>query len=376
MSEGPLHGLKVIEIASLAPAPFGCMLLADLGAEVLRVDRVGAGPAVSGPPGPLDRGIQTVALDLKSPRGVEALLALIRSADVFVEGFRPGVAERLGFGPTEMLEVNPRVIYARMTGWGQEGPLASRAGHDINYIALSGALEPLGRAGERPNAPANLLGDFGGGGTFLALGILAALFERERSGQGQVIDAAMVDGSATLTSFLYGMRAAGRWNGGRGENVLDGGASFYDTYETADGRYLAVGAVEPQFYADLLRGLGLEQRRQPDEAGWAAERTEFAAIFLTKSRDEWMDVYASLDACVTPVLTAAEAAIHPHNVARNSFVDVDGLTQPAPAPRFSRTPSPAPSAMDAGGRDPGATLRRWGLSDGEAAALLAEGFAE
>jgi alpha-methylacyl-CoA racemase len=306
---------------------------------------------------------------------VGALFSLAQSADVFVEAFRPGVAERLGFGPETLLAQNARLIYARMTGWGQDGPLSQKAGHDINYIALSGALEPLGRAGERPHAPANLLGDFAGGGAFLALGILSALYERDRSGVGQVIDAAMVDGSSVLTSFLYGMRSAGLWSAGRGANVLDGGASFYDTYETSDGKYMAVGAVEPKFYADLLTGLGIEARRQPGPSGWARERAEFDGIFRTRTRDEWLTAFAGLDACVTPVLTAAEAAVHPHNVARHSFVDVDGMVQPAPAPRFSRTPTSNPSAKDANGRDPALTLSRWGMAKAEIDDLVTAGIA-
>lgn len=369
---GPLHGLRVVELASLAPAPFGCMLLADLGADVIRIDRPDGPPAVSGPPGPLDRGRRTLAVDLKSPSGVAAIRRLVEEADVFVEGFRPGVAERLGLGPDDLLALNPRLIYARMTGWGQTGPLSSRAGHDINYIALAGALEPIGRAGERPDAPLNLLGDFAGGGAFLALGVLAAVVERQTSGRGQVIDAAMVDGASTLMSFLHGMRAAGQWQGERGTNLLDGGASFYDTYETSDGKYMAVGAVEPQFYAALLRGLGLETegRDHLDPAHWAEEGERFRRAFRTRTRAEWTGVFADLDACVTPVLSPWEAHVHPHHVARESFIDVGGIVQPAPAPRFGRSHPATPAPVDDGGRDPGATLASWGLSPDEVADLL------
>ncbi len=382
-STGPLAGIRIIEIASLAPAPFGCMLLADLGADVIRIDRATGGPAVSGPPGPLDRGRRTIALDLKSAAGVEAVRSLARLADVFVEGFRPGVAERLGIGPDVLRDDNARLIYARMTGYGQTGPLAQQAGHDINYVAIAGALEPLGRAGEAPHPALNILGDFAGGGAFLALGILAALVERDRSGAGQVVDAAMIDGASTLLAFLHGMHAAGQWDGARGTNLLDGGAAFYETYETSDGGYMAVGAIEPEFHAALLRGLGLE----PDDAAgaasapdphlapgaWARDAERFAAAFRTKSRAEWTEVFADLDACVTPVLSPWEAPSHPHHVARESFVDVSGIVQPAPAPRFSRSIPPTPQPMDAAGRDPGAALRSWGLPDAEVQHLLDSG---
>ena len=370
---GPLHGLRVLELASLAPAPFGCMLLADLGADVVRIDRADGPPAVGGPPGPLDRGRRTLAADLKDPAGAAAVRRLAEQADVFVEGFRPGVTERLGLGPDDLLAANPRLIYARMTGWGQEGPLSAQGGHDINYIALAGALEPLGRASERPHAPHNVLGDFAGGGAFLALGVLAAVVERQTSGRGQVIDAAMVDGASTLMSFLHGMHAAGRWSGDRGTNLLDGGAAFYETYETSDGGYMAVGAVEPQFYAALLQGLGLDplpglDHLHPGE--WAADSERFRMAFLGRTRAEWTEVFAGLDACVTPVLTPWEAHEHPHHVARGSFVEVDGIIQPAPAPRFDRSVPPTPRAKDAGGRDAAATLASWGLAADEVADLL------
>ncbi|MBM2616279.1 CoA transferase [Actinoplanes sp. LDG1-06] len=337
-----LSGIRVVELAGLAPGPFGCMMLADLGADVVRVDR----PGGSGmPPGPLDRNRRTVTIDLKTPAGVGELLSLTERADVLVEGYRPGVAERLGFGPAVCFERNPGLVYARMTGWGQEGPLAARAGHDIDYIALAGALEPLGRAGERPHAPLNLLGDFAGGGMLLAVGVLAALVERSRSGRGQVVDAAMVDGSALLTTFLHGLIDSGLWHGGRGANMLDGGAPFYDTYETSDGGFMAVGAIEPAFYQALLTGLGLGDQELPspyEETGWPVLRSTFEARFRTRTRDEWTSIFAGLDACVAPVLTPAEAPAHPHNRERRAFVDVSGLTQPAPAPRFGRTPAKDP----------------------------------
>ena len=369
---GPLQGLRVLEIASLAPAPFGCMLLADLGADVVRVDRAEGAPAVSGPPGPLDRGRRSIAVDLKSAAGVAAVQRLAESADVFVEGFRPGVAERLGIGPDALLSLNPRLVYARMTGWGQEGPLSAQPGHDINYIALAGALEPLGRAGERPHAPLNLLGDFAGGGAFMALGILAALVERQSSGRGQVVDAAMVDGASTLMAFVHGMHAAGRWEGERGTNLLDGAAPFYDTYETSDGGYMAVGAIEPQFHSALLRGLGLpeESGNHLDPVGWAEQGDRFRRAFLTRTRAEWTEIFADLGACVTPVLSPWEAHGHPHHRARGSFIEVDGIVQPAPAPRFDRSRAETPRAMDDGGRDPGATLASWDLSPAEVATLL------
>lgn len=346
---GPLAGVRVVELAGLAPAPFGCMILADLGADVILVDRPG-GRGLAPPPGPLQRGRRAVTLDLKSPAGVDALLRLAERADVLVEGHRPGVAERLGFGPADCAKINPRLVYARMTGWGQHGPYAPRAGHDIDYIALSGVLEPIGRAGERPHAPLNLLGDFAGGGMLMAVGVLAALLERAGSGRGQVVDAAMVDGSALLGTFLHGMRAAGMWPHPRGENLLDGGAPFYDTYACADGRHVAVGALEPPFYAALLTGLGLAGEDLPaqlDQQGWPVLRERFAAVFATRTRDEWAATFAGTDACVAPVLSPGEAPAHPHNRARDAFVDVGGIVQPAPAPRFGRTPAASPAPMAA-----------------------------
>ncbi|WP_043651997.1 CaiB/BaiF CoA transferase family protein [Nocardia thailandica] len=363
---GPLHGVKVVELAGLAPAPFGCMMLADLGAEVVRVEREGGnGDGLTPPDGPLDRGKHTIRLDVKDPADHATLCALVEAADVFVEGMRPGVAERLGIGPDDLLARNPRLIYGRMTGWGQSGPLAPRAGHDINYIALSGALSLVGRSGERPVPPANILGDFAGGGMLLALGVLGALYERERSGLGQVVDAAMVDGSALLTAFMHGMHANGLWNEPRGENVLDGAAPFYDTYECADGEHVAVGCVEYPFFLQLLAVLEIDDPDLPfqlDRTGWTELRQRIAGCFKQRTRDEWARLFADSDACVTPVLSPWEAHNHPHNQARDAFIDVDGLRQPAPAPRFGRTPTahPAPNTAEAAHvRD---LLAGWGIT--------------
>jgi len=376
--------VRVVEIASLAPAPFGCMVLSDLGAEVTQVDRVGgdgghgAAAATMVPADPLRRGRRSVGLNLKDAAGLDALLRLAESADVLVEGFRPGVAERLGFGPDVCLRRNPRLIFARMTGWGQDGPLAQSAGHDIDYIAISGALHPIGRAGQRPVPPLNLVGDFGGGGMLLAVGVLAALVERARSGRGQVVDAAMVDGSALLTTFLYGMRAAGMWRDERGTNLLDGGAPFYDTYETADGQHVAVGALEPQFYAELLTRLGLDGEDLPaqhDPAGWPVLRARFTEVFKQRTRAQWAAVFEGTDACVAPVLTPGEAPGHPHNAARGTFADVGGVVQPAPAPRFSRTPCRMPPPPGTPGADTDAVLAAIGLTPEEIGALRDRGAA-
>jgi len=373
---GPLNGVRVVEIASLAPAPFGAMILADLGAEVLRVDRIGSHAGVTPPAGILDRGRRTVAVDLKSVEGVALVRDLAAVADVFVEGFRPGVAERLGIGPDVLIDANPRLVYGRMTGWGQDGPLAPRAGHDINYIAIAGALEPIGRAGQRPHAPQNLLGDFAGGGMLMALGIVAALHERAQSGRGQVVDAAMVDGAALLTTFMHGMHANGMWEGERGTNILDGGASFYETYETADGGFMAVGCVEPLFYAEFLHTLGLDDPELPfqiDAGAWPEMKKLIGEAFLQKTRAEWTAIFADSDACVSPVLSPWEAHEHPHNRARGAFVEVNGVLQPAPAPRFSRTPTARPVPPDDGGRDVAATLAQWGFAGDDIALLTSAG---
>jgi alpha-methylacyl-CoA racemase len=376
---GPLRGVRVIEIASLAPAPFGCMVLSDLGADVLRVerlDRVGrqALPSTD----PLARGRRSIRLNLKDAEGVAVLLRLVADADVLVEGFRPGVAERLGFGPEVCLEHNPRLVFARMTGWGQDGPLATAAGHDIDYIAVAGTLHPIGRAGERPVPPLNLLGDFGGGGMLLAVGVLAALLERERSGQGQVVDAAMVDGAALLASFIHGLRAAGAWQDERGSNVLDGGAPFYDTYQTADGEHVAVGALEPKFYDELLVRLGLASAGLPaqyDRSGWPTLRARLAQAFAERTQAELTELFEGSDACVAPVLSMADAPAHPHNAARGTFVSIGGVTQPAPAPRFDRTPCATPVPPAKPGADTDKVLAGLGFSPAEITALRDRGVA-
>lgn len=351
---GPLSGVRVVEIAGTVPGSFTSMLLGDLGADVLRVDRAPLGPDGRALPGasaiPVDlfgRGHHAISADLKSPQVAELLLDLFEHTDVVIEGFRPGVVERLGIGPDESLARNPRLVFGRLTGWGQEGPLAPVAGHDINYIAVAGVLHGIGRAGSKPVVPGNVIGDFAGGGLLLALGIVAALFERADSGQGQVIDAAMVDGVAALSTFVHSMRYGSNWEDERGTNVVDGGAPFYDTYETSDGRYVAIGAVEPKFYGELVRrmSLDLDPAAQYDPNAWPAARAAFTAAFRTKTRDEWCDLLEGVDVCFAPVLTTEEAWAHPHNRHRETFVEVDGLAQPAPAPRFSRTTLAAPGSL-------------------------------
>ncbi len=340
---GPLAGITVIELAGIGPGPFCGMMLADMGADVIRVDRaqsVQGGDPERPPADLLARGRRSVGVDLKSPDGVEVVLSLVERADALIEGFRPGVTERLGLGPDECLARNPRLVYGRMTGWGQDGPYASTAGHDINYISLAGALDPIGRRGEAPVPPLNLVGDFGGGGLLLAFGIVAGLLEARGSGQGQVIDAAMVDGAAALMTMTHSMRAMGIWNDERGTNMLDTGAHFYDVYETADGGYVSIGSIEPQFYAELLRLTGLEGEELPwqhDRAQWPALKERLAAIFRTRTRAEWCEIMEGTDVCFAPVLSIPEAVEHPHNVHRGTFVEVAGIPQPGPAPRFSRT---------------------------------------
>ena len=338
---GPLAGVQVVELAGLGPGPFAAMLLADLGADVVRVDRPGPAGAEARAY-VMHRGRRSIAVDLKADDGRAVVLRLVEGADALVEGNRPGVMERLGLGPAPCLARNPRLVYGRMTGWGQDGPLAPTAGHDIDYIALSGALAVAARHGQRPVPPVNLLGDFGGGGAFLALGIVAGLWEAARSGRGQVVDAAMVDGSAVLTTMLHGLLAQGRWRDEAGVNFADTGSPFYEVYECADGRHIAVGALERPFYEQLLAGLGLDEADLPDrgeEANWPALKDRFAAVFRTRPRDEWAKVFAPTDACVAPVLTLTEAPRHAHNVERATFVERAGIVQPAPAPRFSRTPT-------------------------------------
>lgn len=372
----PLVGLRVVELANLAPVPFAATVLADLGAEVLRVDR--PADAVDPPPDPLARGRRSVPLDLKRAASIAAVLRLIDRADVLIEGFRPGVCERLGVGPQVCLERNPRLVYARLTGWGHDGPLAPRAGHDINYLVVAGALEPIGPADAPPVPPINYVADFGGGGMLCVVGILAALYERQRSGLGQVVDAAMIDGSALLTAGLHGLRTRGLWPGDRGSNLLDGGAPFYRTYACADGRFVAVGAIEPKFYTELLAGLGLVEAELPtqdDRARWPELAERFAAAFATKTRDEWARILADRDACVTPVLSPAEAPDHPHNRHREVFTDVGGMCQPGVAPRFSRTPGCVRSSATAVGRHTEEALRDWGFSLAEIAELDLRGEA-
>ncbi|HSO95560.1 MAG TPA: CaiB/BaiF CoA-transferase family protein [Acidimicrobiia bacterium] len=370
---GPLEGVRVVELVGLGPGPFCGMLLADLGAEVLRVDRVDAVPPDTSTPSSnaMHRSKDAVALDLKTDAGVETFLRLTDHADVAFEVFRPGVAERLGIGPDVCRARNPRLIYGRLTGWGQSGPLADRAGHDIDYLAVAGALEPLGRAGQPPTPPINVLGDFAGGGMLMAFGVLAALYERERSGEGQVIDAAMIDGAALMLTPFYAARASGAW-GERGTNLLDTGAPFYEVYETADGRWLAVGAIEPQFYAALLAGLGLADADLPDQmdqASWPLLRARFADTIRTRSRLEWVERFAGHDACVAPVLTPVEAPDHAHHQARHGFVSLRGVPQPAPAPRFSRSTLSTPRAPEHPGAHTPDVLQRWGFDATEVAAL-------
>lgn len=350
--KGPLAGVRVIELAGIGPGPHAALLLADLGADVIRVQRAGMIPGPDLPHDQTQRGRRIVEANLKDPADIEKVLGLIERADVLIEGFRPGVTERMGLGPDAALARNPRLVYGRMTGWGQEGPLAQSAGHDINYISLTGVLHAIGRQGERPVPPLNMVGDFGGGSMFLLFGILAALVERQNSGQGQVVDAAMVDGTLALSHMIWSFRGQGVWSDERGVNMLDTGAPYYDTYETADGKYMAVGAIERQFYAVLLEGLELDPAELPaqnDTKAWPELRKVFTERFLSKTRDEWAAIFDGTDACATPVLTFAEASDNPHIAARGSLVEIDGVTQHYPAPRFSRTATdePAPPARTA-----------------------------
>ena len=363
MAQGPLDGVRIVEFAGIGPGPFCCMLLSDMGADVVRVDRKGARSMARDVTA---RGRRSVALDLKDANDLDVALELIGKADALIEGFRPGVMERLGLGPEAALARNPRLVYGRMTGWGQDGPLAHAAGHDLNYIALTGALHAMGRAETPPAPPLNLVGDYGGGALYLAMGVCAALLETSKSGKGQVIDAAITDGAASLMSVMYGLRAAGIWSDTRDANLLDGGAPFYDVYETKDGKFVTIGSLEPQFYALMLEKLGLADdpafAAAMDRTAWAANSLKLAATIKTKTRDEWSALLEGSDACFAPVLTMAEAPSHPHNAARQTFVEIAGVVQPAPAPRFSRTPSAVQGGPAQPGADTGKVLAEWGIS--------------
>jgi alpha-methylacyl-CoA racemase len=367
---GPLAGIRVVELAGIGPAPFCGMLFADLGADVVRVERPGS---VNTKHDVLNRGKRPISVDLKHERGPAAVLGLAARADALIEGFRPGVTERLGVGPQQCWEVNPKLVYGRMTGWGQDGPLAAAAGHDIDYIGLSGMLHLIGRKDGPPQVPANLVGDFGGGALYLAVGVLAALLEARTSGQGQVVDASIVDGSAHLGAMLFGMLSSGQWTTTRGTNLLDTGAPYYDVYETSDGEHMAVGALESQFYAELVERLGLTGKLpdRDDPANWPELRKRFSEVFAQRTRAEWDEVFAGSDACVAPVLSMTEAAEHPHVAARETLVSEDDVLQPAPAPRFSRTPNPPLGWVAPAGADGEAVLRDWQVAG--ATDLLASG---
>jgi len=380
---GPLDGVRLVELAGIGPGPYTCMLLADAGADIVRIDRATGSPPSSPLTGGhwdiLNRSRRSVAVDLKHPEGVALVLELVDGADGLVEGWRPGVAERLGVGPEVCLGRNPRLVYGRMTGWGQDGPLAPTAGHDIDYIALAGALWPIGRAGERPVPPLNLVGDFGGGGMVLAFGMCAALLHAQRTGQGQVVDAAMVDGAASLMTMTYAFRQLGLWTEDRGVNILDSGAPFYEVYDTADGRWFAVGAIEPQFYAELLAVLGIDPAELPaqnDRTRWPETKERFAAVFRTRTRDEWAEAFAGTDACGAPVLSPWEAHTHPHNAERGTFVEVEGIVQPAPVPRFSATPAAVHRPPPVAGQDTDEALLAWGVDEARLAALRRAGAVE
>lgn len=379
---GPLAGIRIVEVASIGPGPFCGMMLADMGAEVLSVERgVADGILSPDPHDPLHRNRHRLALDLKSTEGLDALLRLIDRADAVFEGYRPGVAERLGFGPEVCLQRNPKLVYGRMTGWGQDGPLARIAGHDINYISLSGALHAIGRSGEKPVPPLNLVGDFGGGGMLLAFGIVCALLEAQRSGKGQVVDAAMVDGSIALMAMFVGMQRKGSWDDATGSHFLSGGAHYYDTYETRDGKFVSIGALEPQFYALLIEKAGLDRDafasmgmmspQGRDPGTWPALKSRMAEVFKTRTRDEWCEILEGTDCCFAPVLSLSEAPHHPHNRARAAFVDVAGTLQNAPAPRFGRTPADKPQPARHGRDDLQSLLLRWGHERGEVDRILA-----
>jgi alpha-methylacyl-CoA racemase len=376
---GPLEGVRIVELAGLGPAPFAGMMLADAGADIIRIDRYdrAAYPPIAEPHVDLmNRGRRSVAVDLKHPDGVALVVRLVEGAAGLMEGFRPGVAERLGLGPDVCLAHNPKLVYGRMTGWGQDGPMANTAGHDIDYISLAGALEPMGRVGERPFPPLNLVGDFGGGGMLLAFGMLAAIIHAERTGVGQVVDAAMVDGAASLMTMTYTLRASGIWNDERGTNLLDTGAHFYEVYQTSDGGYIGVGAIEPQFYAELIRLMGLADTEMPgqnDRPQWPAMKERFARVFATKTRKEWEEIFEGSDACAAPVLSPAEAPDHPHNRIRGTFTEVAGVVQPSPSPRFSATPGSIRRPPPNPGQHGDEALGDWGVDEAEIAGLRESG---
>ncbi|MDF1820596.1 MAG: CaiB/BaiF CoA-transferase family protein [Alcanivoracaceae bacterium] len=370
---GPLEGIRILELAGIGPGPFCGMMLADMGAEVITIDRPGGNPSAAGGHDVLFRNRRNIAIDLKHPQGIETVLTLCETADAIFEGYRPGVAERLGIGPDACMARNPRLVYGRMTGWGQDGPLAHTAGHDINYISLSGALHATGRRGEKPVPPLNLVGDFGGGGMMLAFAITCALLETQRSGQGQVIDCSMHEGSAALMAMFYGLKSNGLFDDARGTHMLDSGAHFYDVYETRDGKYVSIGSIEPQFYALLKEKAGLDdatfgEQMNPDR--WPEQKKQLEDLFRQKTRDEWCALLEGTDVCFAPVLGLDEAPQHPHNQARNSFVSVDGVVQHAPTPRFSRSTAGTPSSMRAAGADSEAILRDAGMDDARIASLL------
>ncbi|KRE39381.1 carnitine dehydratase [Janibacter sp. Soil728] len=372
---GPLAGVRVLELSGIGPGPFCAMMLADLGADVVRVHRAGDQAAINPV---LDRGRRSIAVDLKSPRGVQLVRDLTAGSDILLEGFRPGVLERLGLDPASLLEINPALVIGRMTGFGQDGPFAPRAGHDINYISMSGALAAIGRKGAAPTPPLNLVGDFGGGGMLLALGVVSAVLSARTTGRGQVVDASMVEGSAALMAMIYGYRSTGRWDLARGEQIFDSGAPFYDSYVCSDGGYMAVGAVEPQFFATLVEQLGLtgqvDLERQRQRETWDHQRELFSEAFAGQPRAHWEAVFADVDACVTPVLDMDEAPCHPHNVARSAFVEIDGAAQPAPVPRFSGTATAVPTSAPSVGRDTDAILAELGLDASTTTALREDGI--
>ena len=372
---GPLTDIRVVEMAGIGPGPFTAMMLSDLGAEVVRVDRL-SHKGIGHRANLLNRGRKSIALDLKNPRGVETTLRLIEQADVVLEGFRPGVMERLGLGPEECISVNPRLIFGRMTGWGQTGPLSQAAGHDINYISIAGALGAMGYADRPPTPPLNLVGDFGGGAMYLLTGILAALVERATSGQGQIIDAAMSDGTASLLSPFFGLMAMNMWTTDRFSNRLDGGAFYYGSYECRDGKYISIGSLEPQFYALLLEKAeitGPEFQEQLDQTAWPSKREKLIQIFKTKTRQQWCDIMEGTDVCFAPVLDLEEAPNHPHNIARETFVELDGVIQPAPAPRFSRTQGEIQGPAAMAGEHTREVLSAWNFTDQEIGKLQAAG---